>query len=378
MRAAIIGLGFGDEGKGMVTSSLADRHGGCMVVRYSGGHQAGHTAERNGVKHTFVNFGSATLLGYPTYWSKHCTFEPIGFLNELTVLIEKMKERFDTIKVYVHNDCPVTTPYDIAFNQRHQNDGTCGVGFGATLQREENHFHLKFSDLYKPTILKIKLNLIRKYYQLDTNIDMKDFNDAVDIFNSRTVFPSEVVVPVEDNEIPSFPVTLYEGSQGLLLDQDIGFFPHVTRSNVGRKRLDRFIYHYDEVWYVTRAYQTRHGKGPMTNEEIPMTLINTESEANTLNDYQGQFRRTVLDVDLLNYALEHDRKEKRRVQTEHLVITCLDQMVDWRFTQHGKVFDCDNEESFINAIVSALNFTGKVYLSRSSNNEIKEWEGGTL
>lgn len=383
MRAAVIGLGFGDEGKGMVVSALATHFGVGQtgVVRYSGGHQAGHTVEFRDVKHTFANFGSGTLFGCPTYWSKHCTFEPVGFLNELSVLVEKMGDKFENIRVYVHNDCPVTTPYDIHQNQKIEVDrmhGTCGVGFGETLEREESHFHLKFSDLFNSTLLKIKLEQIAKYYALfyKSEIDIKNFMDAVDVLNSNTLFPADVIVPVEDNEVPAFPATIYEGSQGLLLDQDIGFFPHVTRSNVGRKRLDQFIYHYDEVWYVTRAYQTRHGHGPMTNEEIPMTLVNLEGETNVENPYQGMFRRSLLDLDLLKYALQQDRKEKRRVQEERLVITCLDQMVDWRFTENGNVFQTEDEDSFIMAIVSGLNFTGKVYLSRSSNNEITEWKGG--
>ncbi len=209
-------------------------------------------------------------------------------------------------------------------------------------------------------------------------IDMKPFMEAVDIINSKSMFPNEILFGVEDNEIPSHPNTIYEGSQGLLLDQDIGFFPHVTRSNVGRKRLDKFIYHYDEIWYVTRAYQTRHGHGPMTNEQHPLTLVNDEDETCVLNDHQGEFRKTILDLDLLNYALEQDRKGSRKIQVEYLVITCLDQMTDWRFTQTGNVFQCEDEKGFISAIVSGLNFKGKVYLSRSPNNEIKEWEGGDI
>ena len=51
-------------------------------------------------------------------------------------------------------------------------------------------------------------------------------------------------------------------------------------------------------------------------------------------------------------------------------------MTEWLFTQNGHLFHSDNEDGFIKAIVSGLNFEGKVYLSRSENNEIKEWEGG--
>jgi adenylosuccinate synthase len=382
MRYAVIGLGFGDEGKGMVTSALAAYFNNPLIIRYSGGHQAGHTVDFKGVKHTFANFGSGTLQGCPTYWSRYCTVEPVGLLTELSILVDKLDKNFDGVRIYIHNECPVTTPYDIYHNQKmevEQMYGTCGVGFGDTLEREEDHFHLQFSDLFNPTVLKIKLEQIRKYYGLFNilkDVDMKPFMNAVDVLNDHKLFPSDVIVRVNSNEIPSHPNNIYEGSQGLLLDQDIGFFPNVTRSNVGRKRLDDFIYHYDEVYYVTRAYQTRHGYGPMTNEQYNLELINTEGEANVENKYQGEFRKTILDLDLLNYALEHDQRRVRNVQTKNLVITCLDQMVDWRFTQSGNVFQMKTEEEFVQNVISGLNFDGKVYLSRSAKSELIEWEGG--
>jgi adenylosuccinate synthase len=169
MRYAVIGLGFGDEGKGMVTSHLCSHFNNPMVVRYSGGHQAGHTVVHKDIKHTFANFGSGTLQGCPTYWSKYCTVDPVGLLNELKILIDKMGADFDNVKIYIHNECPVTTPYDMLFNRQREKDmmhGSCGVGFGETLGREEDNFHLQFSDLYNPTILKIKLEMIAKYYNM--------------------------------------------------------------------------------------------------------------------------------------------------------------------------------------------------------------------
>jgi adenylosuccinate synthase len=56
------------------------------VIRFSGGHQAGHTVVTDDTRHVFSNFGSGTLRGVPTYWSKFCTVEPIGLLNELDAL----------------------------------------------------------------------------------------------------------------------------------------------------------------------------------------------------------------------------------------------------------------------------------------------------
>lgn len=375
MRSAVIGLGFGDEGKGMVTSYLSSYYNNPMVVRYSGGHQAGHNVAEGKITHSFANFGSGTLQGCPTYWSKHCTFDPIGFMNEYDILKEKVS---DPIKIYIHKECPVTTPYERVTNQKfHTRDGTCGVGFGATISREENHRHLWFEDLFNTTVLKIKLDLLEKFYNAD-----KMLPDATPLMEHFVVAVNElyelvddrIVEIVGDTDVPAHPNTIYEGSQGLLLDQDIGFFPHVTRSSVGRKRLDKFIYHYDEVWYVTRAYQTRHGAGPMTSEKV--NLINAGTESNESNPWQGDFRTGVLDVDLLKYALEHDRRNLRRVQSEYLVITCLDQIVVWQFLENDKTFFFKDEEEFVENLIQALEFKGMVYLSRSPNNELEQWKGG--
>ena len=67
----VIGLGFGDEGKGITTSYLCKKlEGTKIVVRFNGGHQAGHTVVFNGKRHIFSSWGSGTLQGIPTYWSE--------------------------------------------------------------------------------------------------------------------------------------------------------------------------------------------------------------------------------------------------------------------------------------------------------------------
>ena len=129
-RIAVIGLGFGDEGKGMVTDYLCSQSRNPLVIRFSGGHQAGHTVRRDGISHTFANFGCGTLQGVPTYWSSGCTVDPVGLLNELKLLAYEMGDDVFNVKLYVNNECPVTTPYDMLYNRRREKDmmqGTCGV-----------------------------------------------------------------------------------------------------------------------------------------------------------------------------------------------------------------------------------------------------------
>lgn len=326
----VIGLGFGDEGKGLTTSFLSNRSENSMIVRTNGGHQAGHTVVVDGHRHVFSNFGSGTLQGYPTYWSEYCTFSPIGVLNEYNAL-KKVKGLEP--KLYVHPLCPVSTPFDKQFNcalEKEKQHGSCGVGFGATIQRQEDYYKLFVQDLFHERILWQKLLAIKSYYAkkgCNTDVSMEDFmyvcNEVKKI----------ITVDYSKNILSLGYDFVFEGAQGVLLDQDFGFFPNVTRSNTTSKNPLQFIFDNNlsnrasEIFYITRAYQTRHGNGFMTNENIfsELKLKNNEKETNVTNEWQGKFRTSVLDIDLLNYALECDSNFSRGIK-KNLVITCVDQV----------------------------------------------------
>ena len=107
-----------------------------------------------------------------------------------------------------------------------------------------------------------------------------------------------------------------------MLDMDFGFFPHVTRSNTTTKNAIA-IYPAQEVYYVTRSYSTRHGNGPLPNEQI-LELKNNEAETNKSHKYQGEFRTAPLSPELINYALDCDNNYSSKLK-KNLVITCVDQ-----------------------------------------------------
>ena len=162
---AVIGAGFGDEGKGKVVSYLCSYLQNPLVIRFCGGHQAGHHVVINDkLSHVFANFGSGTLQGFDTYWSPYCTIDPVGILNELVIL----KKKGINPTLYTDGRCLVTTPFDKEENKTKDNGnkhGSCGVGFGQTLQREEDGYSLLFSDLFTKSVFSIKLGLIKdKYY----------------------------------------------------------------------------------------------------------------------------------------------------------------------------------------------------------------------
>lgn len=311
MNSAIIGLGFGDEGKGLTTSYLCSEKKDPIVVRFNGGHQAGHTVVYNGKRHVFSSFGSGTLQGVPTYWSKYCTFCPTGFMNEFIQLTSV------TPKIYINPLCPVTTPYDIRHNNEEMwtKNGTVGVGFGATIQRQENYYKLFVQDLRYPSVVKQKLKAIAAYYGYQgMEEDVAKFMEAVEWCLE--------IISVRDQTVLWGRDLVFEGAQGILLDMDFGFFPNVTRSNTTTKNIYN-ISNLQEVYYVTRAYLTRHGNGYFPPER-ELNLKNAENETNTNDGIQGVFRKTDLDVDLINYALMCDGNFSTTV-SKNLVITCMDQ-----------------------------------------------------
>ena len=343
---AIIGGLFGDEGKGKTVSSLALNYKNPIIIRFNGGQQAGHRVVlKNGLSHIFSNFGSATFQNIPTYWLKYCTFDPVATLKEL-IKLKKVCEP----KLFIDDDCPVTTPYDQLANienEKKNSHGTCGYGVGQTHQREYDFYHLKVRDLKYPFIFREKLELIKKYYNkfsVDNEEYINKCNKLFDFTNN--------IIPVKNNfaNLLKYDQFIFEGSQGLLLDQNYGFFPHVTRSNTGTKNIsENFNYKGIETYIVIRAYLTRHGNGPMPNEEYDNWIPNNPYEHNKYG-IQGPFKKTILDLNLLKYAIESDTS----IGEKTLVITCLDVLKDYGFMLNNKIYYFKNKYFFIDKILNYL------------------------
>lgn len=318
----VIGLGFGDEGKGITTDFLAGRNPEAVVIRFSGGQQAAHTVMIGDRKHIHSSFASGALRGLPSYFTEHCTIHPTFLLNEQ----EELKAKKGNIELHIHPLAKVTTPFDVWQNRtsaRNLEHGTCGKGVGATMKRNESPYKLFAIDLIAPREMLIeKLKGIAYYYgfadENEIEQHLQAFLEAIDKIDWK----------IDDYiYLNTFDHLIFEGSQGVLLDMDHGIFPHVTYANTTSKnayQICQFLKIEDiEMYYVTRAYATRHGNGWMSNEK-EMNLRNNEEETCTFNEYQKEFRLGTLDYGLLNYALKLDGAYCCPTQ-KNLVITCLDQ-----------------------------------------------------
>jgi len=331
----VLGTCFGDEGKGQTVSSLC-RSKQELVIRFNGGHQAGHTVILGNKKHVFSTFGSGTLNGNATFYSKYCTFYPLAFLNELN----KLNEIGIEPTFYIDPLCPVTTSMDVYYNQllsKRNGHGSVGVGFGTTIQRhEETPYKLYVNDLKYKEIYEQKLHAIHRYYiQKIREQDLTAYLYNYDPFNlSRDIKSIQGIrnkyIVCQLSQIKSaFSDFIFEGAQGIMLDMDHGFFPNVTRSNTTCKNAVEIIKENNlkppiDTYYVMRSYLTRHGNGYMSNEDNDIELKNTDNEINVENEYQGKFRKGYHSIQLLKHAISCNRIYSMN-RNERLNITCLDQ-----------------------------------------------------
>lgn len=336
----VLGTFFGDEGKGSTVQWLCkqavDRGENPIVVRYSGGQQAGHRIIANGIEHVCSSFGSGVLLGAPTYLERQVIVDPICMRREYEVL---MKAGI-TPKIYICPTCRVTTPYDVNANVADKKvigDGSCGMGIYHTFKRcsqfNGGDNSVWREDCYIYNVLKHPekyLEDVRNYYGCFAmkNID-RMFVEACEWLS--------VVAKLEPGlrNVASLhygssvnPVFIFEGSQGLLLDMDCGFMPHCTPSKVGLNGIQNWPLKDAEVFFVMRTYLTRHGNGYYpTAKDVVRDNFTLEEPTNDDSDFQGVFKVGLFDENLLRRAFDRHHLDNLK-DKNNLTFNCMLTHVD--------------------------------------------------
>lgn len=319
----ILGCSYGDEGKGQIVHDLCQsfQESNLLVVRFSGGHQVGHTVHYKDFQHTFSNFGSGTLLNIPTYWSHFCTIYPNTWWNERCHLC---KLGYNP-KLIINPECLITTPFDVWMNQQEAKLNSVGLGFYRTLKRNEDHYVLKVMDLFNEYILRSKLIQIAKYYLKLT----KSNEDFLVLFWEELKieeFIKNCNKLIQYTEIKELNLSEYncicEGSQGILLDKEIGIYPYVTPSKTNDYNLQFLFKDYNPAYFfVSRSYLTRHGSGPIYHEINCNRSIINPIETNFTNQYQGALRTGYLKSEMVQFSLNQIIKSKAN---KKLILTCCD------------------------------------------------------
>jgi adenylosuccinate synthase len=276
----IIGSQWGDEGKGKIVDLLTDN--AHAVVRFQGGHNAGHTLVIKGHKTVLHLVPSGVLredvlclIGNGVVLSLPALFKEIDELETAGTHVTK--------RLRVSEACPLILPYHVALDQAREKAkggaaiGTTGRGIGPAYEDKVARRALRVMDLFDPDRFAVKLAEVMEYHNFVlTNyfkVEAVDYQKTLDetLKLGERLKPLVADVPeLLDGYIKAGKPMMFEGAQGALLDIDHGTYPYVTSSNTvaGAAALGTGVGP-NQIGYVlgvTKAYTTRVGAGPFPTE----------------------------------------------------------------------------------------------------------------
>jgi adenylosuccinate synthase len=276
----VVGTHWGDEGKGKVVDLLTEKVS--AVVRFQGGHNAGHTLVVDGKKTILHLIPSGILHSHVECLIGNGV---VVYLPALMEEIEKLEAAGINVRdrLMISPGCPLILPHHISLDLMRENVrgnqkiGTTGRGIGPAYEDKVARRGLRIADLFKPEQFKTTLEEVMDYH----NFVLKNYFNTTPVTLNETLdaslkYADEIKPMVADvvNKLGELARqdanVLFEGAQGALLDIDQGTYPYVTSSNTtagaigsgcGVGPLDL-----DYILGITKAYTTRVGSGPFPTE----------------------------------------------------------------------------------------------------------------
>ncbi|MGC8545906.1 MAG: adenylosuccinate synthetase [Athalassotoga sp.] len=310
MDSIVVGLQWGDEGKGKVVQKLSRSHK--WIVRFSGGPNAGHTVYHgntkmvhhllpSGTNENFLFISRGTLVDLETLNSE---------IKEISKIYPDIKER-----LFVSPYCRVITPIEkwqdgaIEKTKGKNSVGTTGRGIGPTVSNDANRVGIRLFDLFDQNHLKEKVDLLA---------EISNFGDqsiADELLSQFEKIKDRVLDPKVEGQI------LFEGTQGIMLDPMYGTYPYVTSTPT----IPSFAFYGSglksekyEVWGVFKAYTTRVGSGPFPTEIFGEAGDDLRKRGSEFGATTGRPRRCGwIDFPQLEYASNVSN-------VDHLVMTKSD------------------------------------------------------
>ena len=279
----VVGTQWGDEGKGKVVDWLTDHAAG--VVRFQGGHNAGHTLVINGKKTALQIIPSGIMReGVPCFIGNGVVVDPTHLLSE----IERLEAAGLDVRsrLFISESCPLILPFHVAVDKAREalrensgagKIGTTGKGIGPAYEDKVARRALRVQDLKHPERFAKKLRDLLDLHNFALTGYLKSealefqpiFDHAMKLAEQPKPMMADVGVLIDQANRAGGSI-LFEGAQGTLLDVDHGTYPYVTSSNcvagnaaagsgVGPGMLNYIL-------GITKAYTTRVGSGPFPTE----------------------------------------------------------------------------------------------------------------
>lgn len=331
---SLLGLGFGDCGKGLFTDHLCGALQAHTVVRFNGGAQAGHNVVlADGRHHTFSQFGAGSFhAGVGSVLASPVVVHPTALRVEEAVLRRVgVEDAFS--RLLIDARCRVTTPFHQAAGRLREwvrgegAHGSCGVGVGETVRHAlvSPDEALHYGDLLQPARALEKLEASRtallREFATGAAFSNADAAQELAMLRDDTLAHRwlDAVAPCMKQSPPASvdriaerlaqPGTvIFEGAQGVLLDEWRGFHPHTTWSTISTSAIEAVLRDVGinapvQHLGVLRSYLTRHGSGPLPTHDRALDARLAEPH-NADDGWQGAFRRGHPDAVLLRYALD--------------------------------------------------------------------------
>ncbi|MEV4269679.1 adenylosuccinate synthetase [Micromonospora aurantiaca (nom. illeg.)] len=311
----VVDLGYGDAGKGTVVDLLCATRQVHTVVRFNGGAQAAHNVVlRDGRHHTFAQFGAGTFRpGVRTHLARHVVVDPLTLAAEADHLASVgVPDALD--RLTVDGEALLATPYHRAANRAREiargadRHGSCGLGVGEAVAYGLAHPDEapRVADCRRPAVLRRRLTALRD--RLTAELGPLDAPPVDDCLPAYAAFARRVAI-VDRTWLAGAlreGTCVFEGAQGVLLDEWHGFHPYTTWSTTTFANAETLLAEAGMAGTaqrlgVLRTTTTRHGPGPLVTEDAALPF---RDRHNGTNPWQGRFRFGHFDAVAHRYALE--------------------------------------------------------------------------
>lgn len=301
----VLGTQWGDEGKGKVVDLLTEQV--AAVVRFQGGHNAGHTLVIDGEKTVLHLIPSGILRDNVTCLiGNGVVLAPNALLKEIAELEQKgvpVRE-----KLRLSSACPLILPYHVVLDEQREKArgtdkiGTTGRGIGPAYEDKVSRRGLRLGDLLNPEGFADKLQeimayhnfVLENYYRVPPVDYRQTLDSTLEMASQLTPMIDDVTAVLHRYRQQGLNI-LFEGAQGSLLDIDHGTYPFVTSSNTtagGTATGSGFGPLYlDYILGITKAYTTRVGSGPFPTELFDDTGKHLANRGHEFGATTGRARR---------------------------------------------------------------------------------------
>jgi len=313
----LLGLQWGDEGKGKIVDVLAPRYD--VVARFQGGPNAGHTLEFDGIKHVLHQIPSG-IFRHTTknIIGNGVVLDPIVFKKEIEKL-QHFKHLDVKSNLFISKKATLILPTHRLLDQAYEKAkgdnkiGSTLKGIGPTYQDKIGRQGLRVGDILSPAFQDKFSKLTEIHFKILKDHDIAfewpeleaQFKDAIEFLKGFNLIESEYFL---NKELSLGSSILAEGAQGALLDIDFGSYPFVTSSNTvtagACTGLGVAPRHIGEVYGIFKAYSTRVGSGPFPTELLDDEGERMRQEGKEFGSTTGRPRRCGwIDLPALKYSI---------------------------------------------------------------------------